>query len=83
MQKILFFKGRIFGVVLTLGSLFHMILYNLDLRSYIIEPYFETLPNTIRDVDIKTMFGLYAQVPVDVDEMHVGWSRFIRRVPIR
>ncbi len=67
------------SIAWTMGSLFLLFVYNLDLRTYIIEPYFETLPETIRDIDMKNMFALYAQPPVDVDQIKVGWSRFIHK----
>ncbi len=63
-------------MALALTSFSLITLYNLDLRAYIIEPYFESLPQTIKDVNIKQNW-LYGEQPADVDSFIVGWMRFV------
>ncbi len=79
----MYIAGRVVVATLAIASFSYMTLYNLDLRTYIIEPYFETLPQTIKDIDMKQMSALYATQPVDVDTLKVGWYRFVYKDKLR
>ena len=70
--------GWIYGWSIIIGSLFINIIYNLDLRTYIIEPFYESLPTTMKEVDMKDLYIFYTQRPVDMDILQNAWMSLIQ-----
>ena len=53
------------------------LIYNLDLRTFAIEPAFEQLPSTLHEINIKLMFAMYVMPPATLDRLSTGWNIYI------
>ena len=69
-------SGRLLAMSLMIGGTFINIIYNLDLRTYIVEPIFETLLQSYEDLLISDMNTVVYAFPVDIDQFHLSWIVF-------